>query len=573
MPSYSVSTTISAVDKATEVVRGISASFTRLMAPIKAINQAVAEPKTTALGKVGAAVDGVAGKFRAGLGSITSWIPALGALGSIASLGGLISMTRQAAESYEGITLMAERLGSSVKDLAVWRLAAKDLQIEVGTMEKGFLKLNRTMYDAATGKNKDVALLFQRMGISLRGRDGQVKKVGNSLEDIAESFRRTRNESARAAMATALFGKAGADLLPFLIRGREGINEWRRVQQLNSGMTEEHNRSLGDLSDAYDQLDAASSGLTKRLSASFAPTLAKLVNRTTGWIRANRELIAQSLERKIEGITRAASFVAKMLGSVVAVPIVGEWLKAADVSTAFDIALGTLGLTLAGPVFAAVQTLTAAMIKLNIAMWANPWVLVLGSIATAAFAVYANWGPITSWFDEQMSSVSAAFDRGLASGLVQLWNSFNPVELIMKAVSGLSEWLFEVDLYDAGARLMQRLMDGIRSLLPDFNKIWAPIERGMNWVGRSVSSAVSAVTPDFDNSFAANAMAGTHYRFAYQQPGVGAPAAPQRVTGEIDINITGAPQGTTAEVRSDGAVKLNSNVGWSMLPPGLGRSY
>ena len=41
-------------------------------------------------------------------------------------------------------------------------------QVESEGLEKGLVKLNKTMVDAATGKNKDVALLFQRMGISLR---------------------------------------------------------------------------------------------------------------------------------------------------------------------------------------------------------------------------------------------------------------------------------------------------------------------------------------------------------------------------------------------------------------------
>ncbi len=44
--------------------------------------------------------------------------------------------------------------------------------VEAEAMEKGFVKLKRAMYDAATGKNKGVALLFQRMKIPLRDAAG-----------------------------------------------------------------------------------------------------------------------------------------------------------------------------------------------------------------------------------------------------------------------------------------------------------------------------------------------------------------------------------------------------------------
>ena len=41
--------------------------------------------------------------------------------------------------------------------------------------------------------------------------------------------------------------------------------------------------------------------------------------------------------------------------------------------------------------------LTAAVWRMNAAMWANPWVLLAAAVAGAAYAIYANWGPITAW--------------------------------------------------------------------------------------------------------------------------------------------------------------------------------
>ena len=193
--AFSVFTKISGEDGLSELFRKVAGSAKAAKAPIDSFNKAVSQPDTTALGRLGLKVDGVAGKFRTGLGSITSWLPALGALGSIGTLGGLIAMTHHAAEGYEGLTLAAKKLGASTADVALWRFGAKLANVETQALEKGLVMLNRRMYDAATGKNKDVAALFAAMKIPLRNAKGAVNGVSESLGDIAEAFKNTGNAS------------------------------------------------------------------------------------------------------------------------------------------------------------------------------------------------------------------------------------------------------------------------------------------------------------------------------------------------------------------------------------------
>src|SRR5215208_6131777 len=108
--TYSVFTRIVGEDGLSEVFRKVGASARTAFAPVKAFNKAVEAPSTIALGRVGAAADGVAGRFRAGLGSISAWLPALGALGSALTLGGLIAMTRKSADGFDDLATSAEKL-------------------------------------------------------------------------------------------------------------------------------------------------------------------------------------------------------------------------------------------------------------------------------------------------------------------------------------------------------------------------------------------------------------------------------------------------------------------------------
>ena len=213
--TYSVFTRIVGEDGLSEVFRKVGAAARTAFAPVKAFNKAVEAPSTNALGRVGAAADGVAGRFRAGLGSISGWLPALGALGSALTLGGLIAMTRKSADGFDDLATSAEKLGlSSTKNLSVWRYGAKQTNVETESLQKGLVKLRKAMFDAATGKNKDVAALFAAMKMPLRDAKGHVKGLENSLEDIAEAFKNTEDEETKNAAALALFGKSGADLIP-----------------------------------------------------------------------------------------------------------------------------------------------------------------------------------------------------------------------------------------------------------------------------------------------------------------------------------------------------------------------
>ena len=281
MAGFSVFTRIIGEDRASEIFRRVSAAASALKGPLAGVNQALDKPSTTALGRVGSAFDNVAVRARGGLASITAWLPALGALGAAGSLGGLVAMTRRAAEGYDGLSTSAQKLGLAGRDLAVFRYGAKLVNVENEALEKGLMKLNLTMYNAATGKNKDVAALFQRMGIALRDSGGHVKNAGNSLEDIAEAFKNTGNPATRTAMAVALFGRAGADLLPFLVKGRAGIADLREEMRRFSGLTDEHRAGFEKLDRAYKDLDKAGSGLSSRLGAVLAPIMLRVVNFTT----------------------------------------------------------------------------------------------------------------------------------------------------------------------------------------------------------------------------------------------------------------------------------------------------
>ncbi|WP_447407521.1 hypothetical protein, partial [Clostridium perfringens] len=63
------------------------------------------------------------------------------------------------------------------------------------------------------------------LGISIKGTDGALKSNSQLLNEVSERFAKLQDGPIKTAAAMALFGKAGADLIPLLNGGSASIKE------------------------------------------------------------------------------------------------------------------------------------------------------------------------------------------------------------------------------------------------------------------------------------------------------------------------------------------------------------
>lgn len=96
--------------------------------------------------------------------------------------------------------------------------------VPVESLQMGMAKLNKQMGDASAGKNKDLALLMKKLGISARDANGQLKAGIDIPPQLADAFVRNKNPVVQARMGMALFGKSWQEMVPLLMEGSEGIN-------------------------------------------------------------------------------------------------------------------------------------------------------------------------------------------------------------------------------------------------------------------------------------------------------------------------------------------------------------
>ena len=83
-------------------------------------------------------------------------------------------------------------------------------------------KLATGMLEAATGSEAS-AQNFEALGVAVQNQDGTLRDSEQVLLDLADRFQAMPDGAEKAALAVDIFGKAGAEMIPFLNQGREGI--------------------------------------------------------------------------------------------------------------------------------------------------------------------------------------------------------------------------------------------------------------------------------------------------------------------------------------------------------------
>lgn len=160
-------------------------------------------------------------------GNITGIVTALGGAFALAQGKNLIDM-------LDGLDDMAEKTGISVEKLSELRYAGEAAGTPMEALGAGFSRLTKLQAEAAGG-SKDAAAAFKALGVAYKNSDGTLRDTDELLGDLADRFASYEDGPAKAALAQKIFGKSGAEMIPILNLGRQGIADLKtEAQQLGA---------------------------------------------------------------------------------------------------------------------------------------------------------------------------------------------------------------------------------------------------------------------------------------------------------------------------------------------------
>lgn len=184
-----------------------------------------------------------------------------GGLLAIFSGKAILNWTKDVIDSQDALQDMAQKAGQSVETVSALGYAASQSGSDIDGLALGLKGLANTAADAANG-SKTAAAAFDALGVKVTDKNGSLRDSRELLLDIAEQFSQYEDGAGKSAIATDLFKKAGADLIPFLNKGRDGIKELEaEADRLGITVSTKSAKAADDFNDSLDRLQKTTAGL------------------------------------------------------------------------------------------------------------------------------------------------------------------------------------------------------------------------------------------------------------------------------------------------------------------------
>lgn len=312
--------TITAVDKATAIVRKINRSTSEITRPISLIGKSVASmgkevkrnPIIQFTEKIGKSALGAAES----IGKVVSPFSAL--LGGAASIGGIVALADAWGKSGIALEYASRRTGIAVGTLMRYRSAATLAGIAASDMQSALVGLGSTLQDAEFGRNQQALMILRRMGIQIHRNAAGAIDTTRALGDIADYISKLKDPNAQARAAD-MFG-LGA-LLPMLQKGRDGIQKYLDEAQKVGAVNEKAAAANKQLGDSWNDLKIATDGAANSLSEKFSPALSKAIDDTSSFLKIWQK--TSLLKATGNLITDRAKQIESFSTGLLPIPIVG----------------------------------------------------------------------------------------------------------------------------------------------------------------------------------------------------------------------------------------------------------
>lgn len=441
----------------------------QLQALLKIVADVVGEGKVQALGqtigRLGDTAGRVSGGLRGMVGAAGGLSGALGALAPAVTGVGLAAMAKGAIDAADDMNDLAQKTGVSVEQLSRFKQAADASGTSIEGVGGAMIKLNRNL---ATGNDK-AAFALKDLGISATDATGKLKSTDQIMLEVADKFAKMPDGAQKSAMAMALFGKSGADMIPLLNGGSEA------VRNLSATMTTDFAKGADSLNDKLVSVQTKLTEVGVNLGTALMPALNAIADVIIGVANA-----FGALPGPIQNLIILAAGLAIAWGPVTGA-IVGVTSALAAIGPAIPAVIAAFT--------ALLSFLSATFVPAILALFSGPagWtILAIAAVVAMAIAFRKPIIDFLTWIGAEFMKLAKSFGTWLqpiGQALSNLWTG------ALKTAG---------DFFAGVARLAQDLVRTVRApfealgnvIRSVFNGILDAIERGVNGAVNSINTLI-----------------------------------------------------------------------------------
>lgn len=371
----------------------------------------------------------------------------IGAAVSVVGVGIAAGVRRQ-LNAADDLGKLAQKIGMPIEELSALAWAAEQNGISLGALSTGLRGLSKNV-----AGNED---RFKKLGVAVRDAQGKIRPTTAIVDELAEVFAKMPDGAEKTALAMELFGKSGAEMLPMLNAGKDGIQTLTdEARKLGLVVTEDTAKAAADFNDNLNTLSATGTGLFRIISAQLAPVLVKLTEYLVDlakWF--------QNLSPEMQRFIGVAAGIAVVLGPA----LMGLSLMLPALALLFS-PLGLVAAGIAAIVAAAVlapdaldrvsEALTGMPLEEQKDAWrkfGDDLEVIMDNLPLAMQIIFNR---LVEWIRPEIE----AFGQVILDGAQQAYDWFTAkMDELVDWLAGLPARMVEI-----GANIVQGLADGIRS--------------------------------------------------------------------------------------------------------------
>ena len=251
---------------------------------------------------------------------------AVGAAASAgAALAGLSLAIGRSLTRMDDLGKAAQKIGIPVDQLSKLEYAAKLSDVSLESLTTTLARFSRQLSEISAGGQNDAGAALRAIGVSATDAQGQLRPTAAIIEDVAEKFATMRDGANKTALAIALFGKSGAEMIPLLNGGREAIRAaGEELERFGGVVTPEAAKQAEQFNDNLTRLHEAANGVAQEVTRDLLPSLITLTETLLELVKAGspaRQFLSDTAafleewgpslsntRREIESITEALRY-------------------------------------------------------------------------------------------------------------------------------------------------------------------------------------------------------------------------------------------------------------------------
>lgn len=236
---------------------------------------------------------------------------AFGAIAGALSVAAFAGWIKGAIDAADAAGKLAAKTGVAVEDLAglelAFELGGSSVDSIVGAMNK--------LSKAATEGSDEIKAL----GINVTDSSGALLGNKDLLYSTADAFAKMEDGAKKTALAVGIFGKSGAELIPMLNDGAEGMRKMDEMaRKLGLTITQEAATAAAEFNDNMDLLGKGSTGVAQRIAGELLPTLSGLSGSMLEAMSSGDKLknTASALGGVLKGLYTIGVVVSEIFGTI-----------------------------------------------------------------------------------------------------------------------------------------------------------------------------------------------------------------------------------------------------------------